>query len=64
MGYSKLLLFGAAEGAGERTSVGAYVVVFVCSVSQKVSKAALWQKKLHLEETALKQGLAGCTVFA
>ena len=26
---SKLLLFGAAEGAGERRSVGGYVVVFV-----------------------------------
>ena len=59
-GYSKLLLFGAAERAGKRRSVGAYVVVFVfvCSQtqSQKVSKAALWQFLLHLEEIALKTG--------
>ena len=34
-------MFGAAEGAGEQRSVGAYVVVFV--KSQKVSKAAPWQ---------------------
>ena len=53
-----MLLFGAAEGAGERRSVGAYVVVFVfaCSQSQKVSKAAPWQNFLHLEEIALKTG--------
>ena len=35
---------------------GAYVVVFVCSQSQKVSKAAPWQLFLHLEEIALKTG--------
>ena len=68
MGYSRLLLVGAAEGAGERRSVGAYadVFVFVCSLSQSqnVSKETPQQLFWHLEEIALKWRLAGCTGFA
>ena len=51
--YSKLLVIGAAEGAG------AHVVVSLSAVkcqSQKVSKVAPWQSFLHLEGNALKTG--------
>ena len=39
-----------------QASEGAYVDAFVCSLSQKISKAAPWQKDLHLEVCALETG--------
>lgn len=53
-GYSKLLLFGGAKGAGKWRSVGAYVNV--CGQSQKNFEAAFWQFFLHLKEVALRTG--------
>lgn len=42
-GKSKLTFFGAGEQPKAQASGAAHVDACVCSQSQKVSKAALWQ---------------------